>query len=62
MLGVGVRQKEIASCSSLAALAGKRQKKSLPFPKRLYRAEVTHPGTQGQARAEKAALGGEDHS
>lgn len=41
-------------------LLGKGRKKSLPFPKRekLYRAEVTHPGTQEQARAEKAALGG----
>lgn len=56
MLWVG--QKEIASCSSLAALAGERQEKSLPFPKRLWRAEVTHPGRQGQGRAGKAILVG----
>lgn len=58
VLRMGVGQKEIASCSGLAALSGERQEKSLPFPKRLWRAEVTRPGTQGQAGAGKAALVG----
>lgn len=58
VLRVRVGQKEIARCSSLAAFCGERQEKSLLFPKRLWRAEVTCPGVQGQARAGKAALVG----
>lgn len=56
---VGGGHKELANCLSLAGLAGERQETSLPFPKRLWRAEATHPGTQGQARAGKAAWVGE---
>lgn len=47
-----------AVASSLAVLAGERQEKSLPFPKRLWRAEVTRPGMQEQARAGKVAMVG----
>lgn len=40
--GGGGRQKQLANCLSLTALAGGKQKKSLSFPKRLWRAKVTH--------------------
>lgn len=60
--GAVEKRKELANRSSSAGLVRERQEKSLPFPKRLWRAEATRPGTQGQAGAGKTALVGRDPS